>query len=152
MEVKVTIGATPELTGLALAVTNLINGQANFNFSGAIKSLIPVMGVPEEDENIAKEEKPKANRNRTKKEEPTVQEPPKKEEVEIPKEEEKPAEEKVVKSKITIEDIRKIQRKVSLGGGIEKMKDLLATFGVESASELKESDYDAYYEKLEGLV
>lgn len=162
MEVKVTIGTTPELTGLAVAVTNLINGQADFNLSGAVKNLIPVSVAPEdsEDEKPAKEEKPKATRTRTKKEEPGVQEPPKKEEVEgedeKPAKEEKPKkevkEDETEEGSITIEDIRKVQRKVSLGGGIEKMKDLLATFGVESASELKESDYDAYYEKLVELV
>lgn len=165
MEVKVTIGTTPELTGLAVAVTNLINGQTSFSLGETIKDVVgkaETAKIEVEDEKPAKEEKPKATRTRTKKEEPGVQEPPKKEEVEDEDEDEKPAKEEKPKKEvkedetesgaITIEDIRKVQRKVSLGGGIEKMKDLLATFGVESASELKESDYDAYYEKLVELV
>jgi outer membrane biosynthesis protein TonB len=158
MEVKVTIATTPELTGLALAVTNLLNGQTSFSLGQAVKEVVGKADTAKdevvEDEKPAKEEKPKATRTRTKKEEPGVQEPPKKEEVE--EEDEKPAkenkEDETESGAITIEDIRKVQRKVSLGGGIEKMKDLLATFGVESASELKESDYDAYYEKLVELV
>lgn len=170
MEVKVTIGTTPELTGLAVAVTNLINGQVqvNENLDFTLNTVKGILGKAEtakdevEDEKPAKEEKPKATRNRktTGKEEPGVQEPPKKEEVEDEDEksvkEEKPKkevkEDETESGAITIEDIRKVQRKVSLGGGIEKMKDLLATFGVESASELKESDYDGYYEKLVELV
>lgn len=157
MEVKVTIGTTPELTGLAVAVTNLINGQTSFSLGEAVKDVVGKAETAKDevkDEKPTKEEKPKATRTRTKKEEPGVQEPPKKEEVED--EDEKPAkevkEDETESGAITIEDIRKVQRKVSLGGGIEKMKDLLATFGVESASELKESDYDAYYEKLVELV
>lgn len=163
MEVKVTIGTTPELTGLAVAVTNLINGQTSFSLGEAVKDVIGKTETAKdevEDEKPAKEEKPKATRTRTKKEEPGVQEPPKKEEVEDedekPTKEEKPKkevkEDETESGAITIGDIRKVQRKVSLGGGIEKMKDLLATFGVDSASELKKSDYDAYYEKLVELV
>lgn len=161
MEVKVTIGTTPELTGLAVAVTNLINGQTSFSLGEVVKDVVGKAETAKdevEDVKLAKEEKPKATRTRTNKEEPGVQEVPKKEKVED--EDEKPAKEEKPKKEvketesgaITIEDIRKVQRKVSLGGGIEKMKDLLATFGVESASELKESDYDAYYEKLVELV
>lgn len=161
MEVKVTIGTTPELTGLAVAVTNLINGQTSFSLGEAVKGVVGKAETTKdevedevEDEKPAKKDKPKATRTRTKKEEPGVQEPPKKEEIED--EEDKPKkeakEDETESGAITIEDIRKVQRKVSLGGGIEKMKDLLATFGVESASELKESDYDSYYEKLVELV
>ena len=161
MEVKVTIGTTPELTGLAVAVTNLINGQTIFSLGEAVKGVVGKAETTKdevedevEDEKPAKKDKPKATRTRTKKEEPGVQEPPKKEEIED--EEDKPKkeakEDETESGAITIEDIRKVQRKVSLGGGIEKMKDLLATFGVESASELKESDYDSYYEKLVELV
>lgn len=161
MEVKVTIGTTPELTGLAVAVTNLINGQTSFSLGEAVKGVVGKAETTKDevedevgDEKPAKKDKPKATRTRTKKEEPGVQEPPKKEEIED--EEDKPKkeakEDETESGAITIEDIRKVQRKVSLGGGIEKMKDLLATFGVESASELKESDYDSYYEKLVELV
>lgn len=148
MEVKVTIGTTPELTGLAVAVTNLINGQTSFSLGEAVKDVVVKAETAKEE---AEKEKPKATRTRTaKKEEPGEQDAAE----EKPAKEEKPKAEpkEDADDSITIEDIRKVQRKVSLGGGIEKMKDLLATFGVESASELDTKDYSAYYEKLVDLV
>lgn len=203
MEVKVTIGTTPELTGLALALTSLINGEVNIK-SKAIETLETIKGVvgslSEEDEVIedekpAKEGKPKSTRSRSKKEVPTVQVPPEEEDSDLTDEEiskkaevliarggpYSPAEIRIMNAEkdirteaqieyakslaeakpntddskeatITIEDIRKVQRQISLGGGVVKMKEVLASFGAESASNLKESDYSAYYEKLKGLL
>lgn len=161
MELKVTIGATPELTGLAVAVTNLINGDVqSFDSESLVKALTDSIGAKDKP---AKEEKPvKETRSRAaKKEVPTVQELPKKEDEEKPAEEVKDEADKKEEPEkkeakdapaVTLDEIRKEQRRVSMAGKIDKMKEALSKFGANAASELDEKDYGEYYELLKAIA